>query len=413
MNAATTDPSINSGRGASPRGDVSRFNRGNIDLSNERFFNEKMKKNNNFIFTSESVCAGHPDKICDQISDAILDEVLKQDPMSHTGVEAMAGFRKLVIAGEIKTRAKVDYEKIARREIKRLGYTVTEWDFHHESDIDVLIHTQSPEIAVGVDKKGAGDQGMMFGYACCGSPYYMPLPITLAHLLTKEIDNVREKKILPYLRPDGKSQVTVEYKNGKPYKISKVVLAVPHKESVDLKQVKEDLYKKVVVPVLKKYGFKITKENLIVNGTGVWHKGGPASDSGLTGRKIVVDTYGGFARVGGGALSGKDPTKVDRSGAYAARFLAKNIVAHKLADKAEVSLAYFIGAKKPLMQEVETFGTAKVSSKAIKDFMNKILDTSVEGIIEGLNLQRPIYLSTAAYGHFGRDEFPWEKIVEL
>lgn len=372
-----------------------------------------MKKNNNsFTFTSESVCAGHPDKICDQISDAILDEVLKQDPNSHTGVETMAGFKKLVIAGEIKTRAKVDYEKIARREIKRLGYTVPEWDFYHGSDIDVLIHTQSPEIAVGVDKKGAGDQGMMFGFACTDCQDSMiPMPINLAHALTRAMDEAREKKVISYLRPDGKSQATVEYKNGKPYKVTSVVLAVPHEESVKLKQVKHDLYKEVVKPVLKKYGFKVQEKDLIVNGTGVWHKGGPASDSGLTGRKIVVDTYGGYARVGGGAFSGKDPTKVDRSGAYAARYLAKNIVAHKLADKAEVSLAYFIGAKKPVMQEVETFGTARKSDKVIKDFMNKLLDTSVEGILEGLDLRRPIYLQTAAYGHFGRPEFPWEKIV--
>lgn len=370
------------------------------------------KKNNNYIFTSESVCAGHPDKICDQISDAILDEVLKQDPTSHTGVETMAGFRKLVIAGEIKTKAKVNYEKIARREIERLGYTVPGWDFYHGCDIDVLIHTQSPEIAVGVDKKGAGDQGMMFGYACNDYPKsMMPMPITLAHALTYAMDEAREKKIIPYLRPDGKSQVTVEYKNGKPHKVITVVLAVPHKESVKLVEVKEDLYKKVVKPVLEKHGFKVSKKDLIVNGTGVWHKGGPASDSGLTGRKIVVDTYGGYARVGGGAFSGKDPTKVDRSGAYAARFLAKNIVAHKLADKVEVSLAYFIGAKKPVMQEAETFGTSKKSDKVIKDFMHKLLDTSVEGILQGLNLRRPIYLPTAAYGHFGRADFPWEKIV--
>jgi S-adenosylmethionine synthetase len=240
----------------------------------------------------------------------------------------------------------------------------------------------------------------------------MPLPITLAHALVARMDEARVKKIVPYLRPDGKSQVTVEYKNGKPSRIAKVVLAVPHDEKMKLTEVKHDLFKKVVLPILKEYGYKINEKDLIVNGTGVWHMGGPASDSGLTGRKIIVDSYGGMARVGGGAFSGKDPTKVDRSGAYAARFLAKNIVAHKLADRAEVILAYFIGAKKPLMQEVETFGTEKVSKAVIKDYMNKLLDTSVEGIINRFDLQRPIYLQTAAYGHFGRPEFPWEEVVK-
>ncbi len=363
------------------------------------------------FFTSESVAAGHPDKICDQISDAILDELLRLDPQSHVGVETMAAFRKLILAGEVKSKARVDYEKIARREIKRLGYTNPVWDFDHECKIDVLIHTQSPEIAVGVDKKGAGDQGMMFGFACNETKNFMPLPITLAHALVACMDAARVKKIIPYLRPDGKSQVTVEYKNGKPDRVAKVVLAVPHDEKVPLAQVKKDLYKNVIKPVLSEYGFVVDEKNLIVNGTGVWHRGGPASDSGLTGRKIIVDSYGGYARVGGGAFSGKDPTKVDRSGAYAARFLAKNIVAHGLADRAEVILAYFIGAKKPLMQEVETFGTEKVSKAEIVDYMNKLLDTSVEGIINRFDLQRPLYLKTAAYGHFGRPEFPWEEVV--
>ncbi len=275
----------------------------------------------------------------------------------------------------------------------------------------MYLHAQSPEIAVGVDHKGAGDQGMMFGYACNQTSQFMPLPIILAHALTRKIDEVRENKTLPYLRPDGKSQVTVEYNNGDAVKVVQVVIAVPHKESVELTQVKRDIYKHAVTPVLDQYGFKIKIKDLVMNGTGVWHHGGPASDCGVTGRKIVVDTYGGYARVGGGAFSGKDPTKVDRSGAYAARFLAKNIVAHKLADKAEVRLAYFIGAKKPTMQDVETFGTNKKSHKVILSFMQKILDTSVSGIIKGLDLLRPIYLPTASYGHFGRDEFPWEKVV--
>ena len=367
--------------------------------------------NTSYFFTSESVCAGHPDKICDQISDAIVDEVLKQDRFGRVAVETLVTYEKVIIAGEVSSFAKVNYEEVARNQIRRLGYVNGVLHFSHKSPIEIYIHTQSPEIAQGVKKMGAGDQGMMFGFACQDTSQLMPMPIVLAHALVKKLDEVREKKILSYLRPDGKSQITVEYKRGKPYKVTSVVLAAPHKESVKLSQVKRDLFKNVVKPVLKKYEFTVKEKNLIVNGTGVWHMSGPAADTGVTGRKIIVDTYGGYAKIGGGCFSGKDPTKVDRSGAYAARFLAKNIVAQKLADKAEVRLAYFIGAKKPLMQDVETFGTAKVSEKIIKNFMNKILDTSVEGILEELHLRQPLYLSTAAYGHFGRDEFPWEKVV--
>ncbi|MBI3984392.1 MAG: methionine adenosyltransferase [Candidatus Levybacteria bacterium] len=362
-----------------------------------------------YIFTSESVCSGHPDKICDSISDAILDEVLRHDPYGRVAVETMAAFNRVVLAGEVTANAKIDYEKVARKRIRDLGYTEDIFNFSDKSPIEIYIHEQSREIAQGVKKKGAGDQGMMFGFACRETKTLMPLPIMIAHKLTQRIDEVREKKILKYLRPDGKSQVTIEYKNGLPSRILQVVIAVPHREDVDIKEVKKDLYKEVVGYVLDEFGFKINIKDLIVNGTGVWHMPGPASDAGLTGRKIIVDTYGGYARVGGGAFSGKDPTKVDRSGAYAARYLAKNIVKEKLADKAEVRLAYFIGAKKPVMQDVETFQTEKKNIKVIKDFMKQLLDTSVEGIIEGLNLQRPIYLRTSAYGHFGRDHFPWEK----
>jgi S-adenosylmethionine synthetase len=364
-------------------------------------------------FTSESVCAGHPDKICDQISDAIVDAVLTKDPNGRVAVETVATWGRLIIAGEVTTKAKINYEKIAREKIKSLGYTDEKLNFSHKSPIEVYIHEQSPEIAAGVndEETGAGDQGMMFGYACIETPQLMPLPIALAHELAQAIDKARETQKIPYLRPDGKTQVTVEYKDGRPHRVTTVVIAVPHEESIDLNQVKKDVYKKIVTPVLKKHGYSIEPENLIVNGTGIWHYGGPAMDSGLTGRKIVVDTYGGYARVGGGAFSGKDPSKVDRSGAYAARYIAKNVVAHKLADKAEVRLAYFIGAKRPLMQEVETFGTAKVADKVIADFVNELLDTSVEGILKGLNLRRPIYADTAAYGHFGRSQFPWEKVT--
>ena len=372
-----------------------------------------MIKNNGITtFTSESVCSGHPDKICDQISDAILDAVLNQDRYGHVACETLVGFNRVVIAGEVTANAKVDFKKVAQDQIKRLGYTDSIYNFSNRSPVEVYIHEQSPEIAIGVKKdKGAGDQGMMFGFACKETPHLMPLPITLAHALTKRLDQVRGEKLLSYLRPDGKSQVTVQYQDGKPKKVVQVVVAIPHQESIKLNQVKKEVYEIVVVPVLDQYGFKLNIKDLIVNGTGVWHWGGPASDCGVTGRKIVVDTYGGYARVGGGCFSGKDPTKVDRSGAYAARFLAKNIVAAGLADKCEVRLAYFIGAKKPTMQDVETFGTGKKSHKVLLSFMNKILDTSVSGILEGLDLQRPIYLPTAAYGHFGREEFPWERVI--
>ena len=363
-----------------------------------------------YSFTSESVCSGHPDKVCDSISDSILDEVLRIDPFGRVAVETLAGFNRVVIAGEVTTKARIDYKEVARKRIKDLGYTDPKLNFTNNSTIQVHIHTQSPEIAAGVNPKGAGDQGMMFGFACRETNSLMPIPISIAHRLAQRIDEVRQNLILPYLRPDGKTQVTVDYKNGAPYQVSQVVIAVPHKENVGEKQVKDDVHKYIVQEVLKEFGFKISKKDLIVNGTGIWHMPGPAVDTGLTGRKIIVDTYGGYARVGGGCFSGKDPTKVDRSGAYAARFLAKNIVANKLADKAEVRLAYFIGAKKPVMQEVETFGTERKSIKVIKNFMGKMLDTSVAGIIEGLDLRQPIYLTTSTYGHFGRDIFPWEKI---
>lgn len=363
------------------------------------------------IFSSESVCAGHPDKVCDAISDSILDAALAHDPFSRVAVETLVTTNRVVVAGEITTHARISAEKVAREQIKRLGYTKKIYDFSHRAHVEILLHQQSPEIAQGVDNDGAGDQGMMFGFACRETEELMPLPITLAHRLAQKIDHARETQKIPYLRPDGKSQVSVMYDNGKPVAVSAVVIAVPHEEKIPINQVKHDVYRKIVTPVLSKYGYSYKEKDLIVNGTGAWHIGGPASDTGVTGRKIVVDTYGGYAPVGGGAFSGKDPTKVDRSGAYGARYIAKNIVAAGLADKAEVRLAYCIGIKKPLMQEVETFGTEKKSKKLINEFANNLLDTSVRGIIEALNLRRPIYLQTAAYGHFGRNEFPWEKIA--
>lgn len=362
-------------------------------------------------FTSESVCSGHPDKICDQISDSILDAALQQDKNSRVAVETLVTKNFVALAGEVTTKGRLSYKKIAQNVIRKLGYTKHHLHFTDESPIVVNIHTQSSEIAHGVDNLGAGDQGMMFGYACTETPTFMPMPITLAHELAQKIDELRESGQLPYLRPDGKTQATVRYEKGIPKSIDQIVMAVPHDEETGLKQVFDDLYKYAVMPVLEKYHFSLTPGQLVVNGTGIWHIGGPASDTGVTGRKIIVDTYGGYARVGGGAFSGKDPTKVDRSGAYAARYLAKNIVAAGLAQRAEVRLAYFIGARKPTMQEVETFGTGKKSDKIIKDFMNIILDTSVRGILKALKLRQPMYMQTASYGHFGRNGFPWEQLV--
>jgi S-adenosylmethionine synthetase len=363
------------------------------------------------IFTSESVCAGHPDKVADQISDAILDAILAQDPKGRVAVETALGGNRVILLGEVTTTASVDFEAVARAEIKRLGYTNPDWGFSDQAEVYNYVGTQSPEIAQGVDLEGAGDQGMMFGYACNETPELLPLPITLAHALTRALDDARESGKLAYLRPDGKAQVSVVYEQGKAIGIKHVTIAIPHNEDIDLATVKSDVYEYIVTPILKKYGFSVDIAALVVNGTGVWHKPGPASDAGLTGRKIVVDGYGGYARVGGGAFSGKDPTKVDRSGAYAARYIAKNLVAAGLADRAEVSLAYFIGAKAPVALEIETFATAKATPEELQAFAHNLLDTSVTGILEGLQLRRPIYKATAAYGHFGRVEFPWEQIV--
>lgn len=364
------------------------------------------------LFTSESVCAGHPDKICDAISDAIVDAALAIDPNSHTGIETVAGANQVALYGEIKSQAKLDYEEIVRRKIKELGYTEPAWGFSHESSFSNDIHEQSPEIAIGVNHDGAGDQGMMFGFACTETPQLMPLPIMLAHALARRIDEAREKKEIKWLRPDGKTQVTVRYEDDKPVKIEKLVAAVAHDEQTSPEQVRADVLKNIFSPVLQEYGFELPgDESIVVNGTGIWHIPGPESDAGLTGRKIVVDTYGGYARVGGGCFSGKDPSKVDRSGAYAARFIAKNIVAAGLATKCEVGLAYVIGRPEPLMQTIETFGAEKASDKVLDDFKQKLIDTSVRGIIERLDLKRPIYCQTSAYGHFGKPDLPWEQIA--
>jgi S-adenosylmethionine synthetase len=369
-------------------------------------------------FTSESVCAGHPDKICDGISDAILDAALEQDPNSRTGIETVSGANRIALFGEIKTKAKLDYEVIAREKVRQLGYTVPQWGFSDQSKFSNDIHLQSPEISRGVDRKdstlGAGDQGMMFGYACRETEDFMPLPIALAHALAKQIDEIRESKKLSWLRPDGKAQVTIRYQSGIPISVDKLVLALAHDEATSDKQVFDDALTNIITPVLNKYELDVPAQaNITINGTGLWHIPGPESDAGLTGRKIVVDTYGGYARVGGGAFSGKDPSKVDRSGAYAARFIAKNIVAAGLADRCEVGLAYVIGKPDPLMQTIHTFGTAKASDDELQEYKNKLIDTSVDGICEKLSLRRPIYAQTSAYGHFGKPGLPWEEIVKI
>lgn len=363
------------------------------------------------IFTSESVCAGHPDKICDAISDAILDALLEKDPAARTGIETVAGANQICLFGEIKSSAKIDFEEIARAKVALLGYTDASWGFGPESSFSNDIHAQSPEIAMGVDEDGAGDQGMMFGFACDETPELMPLPIALAHSIARRIDEARENGELAWLRPDGKAQVSLRYEDDRPVAVEKLVAAVAHDERTSAEQVRADVIAHIFQPVLADYKLGLpANEDITVNGTGLWHIPGPESDAGLTGRKIVVDTYGGYARVGGGAFSGKDPSKVDRSGAYAARYIAKNVVAKGMAKKCEVGLAYVIGQPRPLMRTVDAFGTATVSQVELEKFAFGLIDTSVKGIIEKLDLRRPIYSQTSAYGHFGKPDLPWEKV---
>ncbi|OGV92182.1 methionine adenosyltransferase [Microgenomates group bacterium RIFCSPLOWO2_01_FULL_47_10] len=364
-------------------------------------------------FSSESVASGHPDKVCDQISDAIVDAALTIDPTSRVAVETLVTQNRIVLAGEVTCPGKLNYRQIVKGVIKSLGYTKPEYGFWHDSPVTVLIHQQSPDISMGVDDGGAGDQGMMFGYACRETPQYMPLPITLAHQLVRAMDEARTSGDLPYLRPDGKSQVVVDYRDGKPTGVPVVILAVPHDQKVSNWKLKNDLKKNFVDRILEEN--KVLQKNfsLIVNGTGKWSIGGPAYDTGVTGRKIIVDTYGGMGRHGGGCFSGKDATKVDRSAAYAARYLAKNIVAANLADRVEIRLGYVIGAAKPVFFDIETFGTAKKPDKFIKSFANTLLDLSVGNIINRLDLRRPIYRQTAVYGHFGNPNYPWEKLVAI
>jgi S-adenosylmethionine synthetase len=369
-----------------------------------------------FLFTSESVTEGHPDKICDKISDALLDEFLRQDPDSRVAVETMTTTGVVVVAGEVTTKAKFDIQQVVRDTIREIGYNKPEFGFDADTcSVLVSLHAQSPDISQGVtatDNKdqGAGDQGLMFGYAVNETEELMPLPILIAHNLTRRLAEVRKSRELPWVRPDGKSQVSVEYEDGKPKRIETVVISTQHSPEVSNSEIKQQIVEKVIKPVCGKWWHD--KIKIHVNPTGRFVIGGPPGDSGLTGRKIIVDTYGGAGRHGGGAFSGKDPSKVDRSACYMCRYIAKNIVAAGLAEKCEVQVAYAIGVADPVSLMVNTFGTSKIPEEDIENLVRKHFDMRPAAIISQLGLKRPIYRDTAAYGHFGRTdvEFPWEKI---
>lgn len=370
-----------------------------------------MSKRNRFLFTSESVTEGHPDKIADQISDAILDACLAEDPTSRVACETLTATGLVVIAGEITTKAYVDFQTLVRGTIQAIGYDNALYGFDSNTCAVISsINKQSGDIAMGVDTGGAGDQGMMFGYATNETPELMPAPISLAHKLTLRLTEVRKSGLLPYLRPDGKSQVTVEYdENHKPVRVDAVVISTQHAETISTEQLRADILKHVIQAAVPAHLLDAdTKYH--INPTGRFVIGGPMGDTGLTGRKIIVDTYGGMGRHGGGAFSGKDPTKVDRSAAYMARYIAKNIVAAGLADRCEVELAYAIGVADPVSVLVDTFGTAKIEEEKIEELVRKNFKLKPKEIIESLNLRRPIYRKTAAYGHFGRSDkdFTWE-----
>lgn len=364
------------------------------------------------LFTSESVSEGHPDKVADQISDTILDELLAQDPKSRVAVETLVTTGLAVVSGEVTTDAYVDIQEIVRQVIKEIGYTKASYRFDSEScGVLSAIHTQSPDIAMGVDRDGAGDQGMMFGFATKETPEFMPMPLQFSHNLLRELARIRKKTdLMPYLGPDSKSQVTIEYDEaGKPKRIHTIVLSTQHDEGVTQAQIHEDIKTKLINNVIPQ---ELIDEDTLyhINPTGKFVIGGPHGDAGLTGRKIIVDTYGGFGAHGGGAFSGKDPSKVDRSAAYAARHIAKNIVAADLADQCEVQLAYAIGVADPVSISVDTNGSGKMSDLELANLVAKTFDCTPKGIISRFDLLRPIYRPTAAYGHFGRSEFPWEQL---
>lgn len=366
----------------------------------------------NYFFTSESVTEGHPDKIADQISDAILDAIIAKDPVARVACETLVTTGLAFVAGEITTNCYVDIPSIVRDTIRDIGYTRAKYGFDYETcAVITSIHEQSSDIAMGVDVGGAGDQGLMFGYACNETPELMPMPITLAHKLSMRLTEVRKKDILGYLRPDGKTQVTVEYRDGRPHRVDTIVVSTQHSPDITMKELKEDIIEKVIKPVIPADILDEEHVTYHINPTGRFVVGGPMGDTGLTGRKIIVDSYGGVGSHGGGCFSGKDPTKVDRSGAYMARYIAKNIVAAGIADKIEVQIAYAIGVPEPVSFLIDTFGTGKIPNEEIISIIKKVFPLTPKGIIDHLNLRRPIFKKTAAYGHFGRndEDFTWEK----
>ena len=365
----------------------------------------------NFLFTSESVTEGHPDKIADQISDAVLDEVMRQDPKGRVACETLLTTGLIVVAGEITTSAQVNYDELARETVRQIGYDNAEYGFDSNTCAVVCtVKRQSPDIAMGVDTGGAGDQGLMFGYACDETEELMPMPIQLAHRLTQRLSEVRKSKKVNFLRPDGKSQVTVEYRDGKPYRVDCVVISTQHSDSVSNEDLRKAIIEHVIKPIIPSYMLDANTK-FHINPTGRFVIGGPMGDAGLTGRKIIVDTYGGYSRHGGGAFSGKDPSKVDRSACYMARYIAKNIVAAGLAKRAEVQLAYAIGVAEPVSVMVDTFGTAVIPEATITELVRQNCSLTPKAIIEALDLRRPVYKPTAAFGHFGRngEGFSWEK----